>query len=46
MYEIYERLLKEKGCKTADVAKETGIKLYFQNGKRVKVLQNLIKYKK
>ncbi|MDF2524226.1 MAG: hypothetical protein K0R31_1867 [Clostridiales bacterium] len=25
MYEIYERLLKEKGCKTADVAKETGI---------------------
>ncbi|MDF2873099.1 MAG: hypothetical protein K0R05_4674 [Anaerocolumna sp.] len=25
MYEIYELLLSEKGCKTADVAKETGI---------------------
>ena len=25
MYDIYERLLNEKGCKTADVAKETGI---------------------
>jgi transcriptional regulator with XRE-family HTH domain len=25
MYEIYELLLSEKGCKTADVARETGI---------------------
>ena len=25
MYEIYEKLLKERNCKTADVAKATGI---------------------
>ena len=25
MYEIYEKLLLKKGCKTADVARETGI---------------------
>ena len=47
MYEIFARLLAERGLKPADITRETGInQLYLANGKRVRASQirkNLLK---